>query len=95
MIQPAEHVCAVYATLRCRHLQLSGGCLVCYVFTLFSHEASMPVRKKTPMHSSRQHYGRSRSSGRVKVVCVGELRSYLHWVNAGESPGRRELDGGC
>ena len=49
MIQPAEHVCAVYATLRCRHLQLSGGCLVCYVFTLFSHEASVPVRKKDPL----------------------------------------------
>ena len=47
------------------------------------------------MHSNSQCYGRKRSRGKGKIHCVGDLRSHLHGVKAGQRPGRGDVDGWC
>ena len=47
------------------------------------------------MHSNRQCYGRKRSWEKGKGHCVGDLRSYLHGVEAGQRPGWGDMDGWC
>ena len=39
-------------------------------------------------------YGR-KTLGKGKVHCVGDLRSYLHGVKAGQRPGWGDMDGWC
>ena len=47
------------------------------------------------MHSNRQCYGRIKPWGKGRQHCVGDLRSYLHGVTAGQRPGWGDIDGWC
>ena len=79
-------------TFRARHLQLSGDCLVQDMCTWSARSTHKHAgQEETPY--GRQCYGEYRSPGKVNVHCMGDLRTYLHRIKAGQRPGRGDVNG--